>query len=59
MVGLSPPGCHYDELLFGNAALGVVDPHSFLYRTIAGVPVLLMPYVGALKAYIFKDFVPA
>jgi len=53
MLGLSRPGCHYDELLFGNAALGVVDPYSFLYRAIAGVPVLLMPYVGALKAYLY------
>jgi hypothetical protein len=53
MLRLSRPGCQYDELLFGNAALGVVDPHSFLHRTVVGVPVLLMPYIGALKAYLY------
>jgi len=53
MLRLSRPGCQYDELLFGNAALGVVDPHSFLHRAVAGVPVFLMPYIGALKAYLY------
>jgi 4-amino-4-deoxy-L-arabinose transferase-like glycosyltransferase len=51
---ISSPGVHYDELLFVNAALGEdrVD-QSFIRQEIAGIPVLLMPYIGALKSYIY------
>ena len=46
------PGLQYDEMLFVNAALGTVDD-SFVHRRILGVPVMLMPYIGALKSYIY------
>ena len=46
------PGLDYDELLFVNAATGGESP-SFIYRRLFGVPVLLMNYIGALKAYLF------
>ena len=46
------PGLDYDELLFVNAATGGENP-SFIYRRLFGVPVLLMNYIGALKAYLF------
>ncbi len=46
------PGPYYDEMLFVNAALGGQDDTSVTTR-IAGVPVMLMPYIGALKAWIY------
>jgi hypothetical protein len=53
------PGLYYDEVLFINAATGGTSP-SFVSRRIFGVPVMLMSYIGALKAYfyfpIFKLF---
>jgi 4-amino-4-deoxy-L-arabinose transferase-like glycosyltransferase len=53
-AGLSDPGLQYDELLFVNAALG--DPHAyhgFITSEALGVPTMLMPYIGALKAYFY------
>ena len=54
--GLSDPGVEYDELLFGNASLGILD-HSFIAFTLPlgpkNVPMMLMPYIGALKAYLY------
>ena len=46
------PGLQYDEILFVNAAAG--GPTNGLFvRRILGVPVMVMPYMGALKAYIY------
>ncbi len=47
------PGSMYDESLHLNAARGMVDSTTFITKTFHGIPVLLMPYIGALKAYIF------
>jgi len=49
---LSSPGLNYDELLFTNAALGSID-HNFVDVRIGNFPVMLMNYIGALKAYIY------
>ncbi|MFH0830922.1 MAG: glycosyltransferase family 39 protein [Parcubacteria group bacterium] len=46
---LSYPGLHFDEMLHVNAALGGLDG-TFVYKTVWQVPVLLMPYIGAIKA---------
>lgn len=46
------PGLHYDEVLFGNAALGMIDT-SFVSFAFHGVPIHLMAYIGALKAYVY------
>ena len=46
------PGLYYDELLFVNAALDG-PTKDFIRLRIAGVPILLMDYVGALKAWIY------
>ena len=46
------PGLYYDEVLFVNAATGAVTD-SFIARRIGGAPVMLMPYIGALKAYLY------
>ena len=46
------PGLYYDEMLFVNAALG---GHSdlFIHKKIFQVPISLMPYIGALKAWLY------
>ncbi len=50
------PGLQYDELLFVNAAtnggIGLPAGH-FVKARFLGVPVLLMDYIGALKAWLF------
>lgn len=46
------PGLYYDEALFVNAALGGINDY-FVYKRILGVPVMLMPYLGALKAFLY------
>lgn len=56
LVYLGLPGLHYDETLFGNAAFGNRDGSFVAWETtIAGCrfPVMLMPYIGALKAYLY------
>jgi 4-amino-4-deoxy-L-arabinose transferase-like glycosyltransferase len=53
-AGLSDPGLEYDELLFVNGALGAPHAyHDFIYREAFGVPTMLMPYIGALKAWLY------
>ena len=47
------PGLQYDELLFGNVAVGSPNDGLFIVRRIYGYPVLLMPYIGALKSYLY------
>jgi 4-amino-4-deoxy-L-arabinose transferase-like glycosyltransferase len=50
---LRSPGVQYDEALYVNGALGGVDQTTFITKTFHGIPVLLMPYIGALKAYLY------
>lgn len=52
VIKLDHPGFQYDELLFGNAASGGFD-RTFIYKQIKGFPLMLMPYIGALKAYFY------
>ena len=49
---LAMPGLQYDETLFCNAALGG-PTDAFVCQRVYGVPILLMPYLGALKAWIY------
>jgi hypothetical protein len=51
-IKICQPGIQYDEILFGNAARGVIDK-SFVWYRIGNFPVLLMPYIGGLKAYLY------
>jgi 4-amino-4-deoxy-L-arabinose transferase-like glycosyltransferase len=46
------PGLYYDEVLFVNAAEGG-SQDNFIYKRVGGVPVMLMPYIGALKAWLY------
>lgn len=53
-AGLSDPGLEYDEMLFVNGALGNTHPyHGFIYRETLGIPTMLMPYIGALKSWLY------
>lgn len=53
-LGLSDPGLQYDELLFVNGALGDTHLyHGFIYSETLGIPTMLMPYIGALKAWLY------
>ena len=50
------PGLHYDEVIFANAALGNIDNSFITYELKIGsvkVPLMIMPYIGALKALIY------
>lgn len=49
---LDMPGLQQDETLFCNAALGG-PTEAFVCQRWLGIPILLMPYIGALKAWIF------
>ncbi len=53
LLHLSLPGINSDEILFGNAAVGMVNKDSHIYITYKDAPVLLMPYIGALKSYLY------
>lgn len=46
------PGIYYDEITFVNAALGGIGD-VFIYHRIHKLPVMIMPYIGALKSYIY------
>ena len=53
---VSFPGLQYDEALFVNAATDGgfgSDSTSFVQERLFGVPVLLMNYIGALKAWLY------
>ena len=50
---IASPGLEYDELLFVNAATGEPTNGMFVQRRILGIPVLVMGYIGALKAYLY------
>ena len=49
---IKKPGLYYDELDFVNAALGGIG-NSFIYARLFGIPVMIMPYIGSLKSFLF------
>ena len=46
------PGLYMDEVDFVNAARGGPDD-TMIYKRLGPVPLLIMPYIGALKAWIY------
>jgi len=46
------PGLYMDEVDFVNAARGGSDK-TMIYTRLGSVPLLIMPYLGALKAWIY------
>jgi len=49
---LHSPGLYYDECIFVNAALGGIND-DFIYLRLFNVPVMIMPYIGALKSFMY------
>lgn len=49
---LDYPGLHYDEVFFVNGAFGGLDG-SFIFARILGWPLYIMPYIGALKSWLY------
>ena len=49
---ISRPGLQADETLFVNAATLRI-PGDFIQYQIAGIPILVSPYIGALKSWIY------
>jgi 4-amino-4-deoxy-L-arabinose transferase-like glycosyltransferase len=47
------PGLYYDELLFAPAAMGRHASFQAPYRSWLGIPLMVFPYIGALKAWIY------
>jgi hypothetical protein len=46
------PGLYYDEVAFVNAAVGAHD-NTFIHMRLGQVPLLIFPYMGAIKAWIY------
>src|SRR5258705_6687350 len=49
---INRPGLEYDEVLFGSGALGLNGGFMPFHWSLAGhqIPLMLMPYIGAIKA---------
>lgn len=45
-------GLQYDEVLWANVGQGIVND-SFVTQRIGKYPVMMMPYIGALKGYLY------
>jgi Dolichyl-phosphate-mannose-protein mannosyltransferase len=56
---IETPGLQYDELLFINAAKGGMGSDLFIHARIGGIPILVMSYMGALKAWIYHPLLIA
>lgn len=56
---IAAPGLQYDEVLFVNAARGGSESDLFVAQRVEGVPVLVMAYMGALKAWIYYPILKA
>jgi 4-amino-4-deoxy-L-arabinose transferase-like glycosyltransferase len=50
--GISRPGLQYDETLFVNAATLRI-PGLFLTHSVHGIPLMVFPYIGALKSWLY------
>ena len=46
------PGLYFDEMIFVDAAQGNLDT-ARIHMRLGPVPVLIMPYIGALKAWLY------
>jgi hypothetical protein len=55
---ISRPGLQYDETLFVNAATLRI-PGDFLLHSLGGVPLMVFPYIGALKSWLYDPIFAA
>lgn len=49
---INRPGLQYDETLFVNAATLRI-PGDFLLHSLGGIPLMVFPYIGALKSWLY------
>ena len=56
-VRIFSPGFYYDELLFLNASYFGKSSDLFIHQKMFGIPVMVMPYVGAIKSLIYAPIV--
>lgn len=49
---INRPGLQYDESLFVNAATLRI-PGMFIAHSIGGIPLMVFPYIGALKSWLY------
>lgn len=54
---LGSPGVQYDELLFINGAQHDKNYSAFIIVRWGDFPILLMPYIGALKSYLYYPII--
>lgn len=52
VIKLQHPGVNNDQLMFVNAATFNPD-NPFLWKSFQGFPMMIFPYIGALKAYLY------
>ncbi len=52
LINIYYPGINYDEIFFGNAALGGLD-NTFIFSKIGKIPLFLHNYIGAFKSWIY------
>lgn len=45
-------GLQFDEVIFSNIAWGGID-NSIIFKKLFSIPVMIMPYMGALKSYVY------
>lgn len=50
---IGKPGPYYDELLFVNGARHDSPDNTMQIAKVGRIPVMLIPYIGALKAYLY------
>lgn len=52
VIKIEHPGVNNDQLMFVNAA--TLNPENyFLWKSYHGIPLMIFPYIGALKSYIY------
>jgi 4-amino-4-deoxy-L-arabinose transferase-like glycosyltransferase len=51
-IAISKPGLNYDETQFVNAATLRI-PGLWIFHSIAGIPVMVYPYTGAVKSWLY------
>jgi 4-amino-4-deoxy-L-arabinose transferase-like glycosyltransferase len=51
-IAISRPGLNYDETQFVNAATLRI-PGLWIFHSVAGIPVMVYPYTGAVKSWLY------